>query len=203
MLLNMTAADDKRRPLMEDIHKDADWLHALVEDILSLTRLQDGKLMLNKQEEAVEEVVGAAIRHILKRSPEHEIAVHVPDELLLVPMDAKLIGQVLINLLDNAIKHTPQGEISVSVRKDAGKNCAVFSICDSGEGIADSDLPNIFQIFYTSRVRHSDVRLGIGLGLAICDAAVKAHGGSISARNRSGGPGAEFTFTLPLEVDKA
>lgn len=201
MLLNMTAKDDRRYPLMGEIHKDANWLHALVENILSLTRLQDGKLVLNKQEEAAEEVVGAAIRHISRHCPEYEIAVNVPDELLLVPMDAKLIGQVLINLLDNAVQHTtPQDEICVSVTKDTDKNCTVFSVRDSGEGISASDLPYIFQMFYTSRVKHSDAQLGIGLGLAICDAVVKAHGGNIKACNRTDGPGAELTFTLPLEV---
>ena len=202
MLLNMTAKDDQRYPLMEGMHKDANWLHSLVENILSLTRLQDGKLVLNKQEEAAEEVVGAAIRHISRRSPEYEITVNVPDELLLVPMDAKLIGQVLINLLENAIKHTtPQNEISVSVTKNTDKNCAVFSVRDCGEGIADCDLQNIFQIFYTSRAKHADAQLGIGLGLAICEAVVKAHGGSIKAVNRIDTPGAEFIFALPLEVN--
>ncbi len=203
MLLNMTEQDDLRYPLMAGIHKDANWLHSLVENILSLTRLQDGKLVLNKQEEAAEEVVGAAIRHISRHYPEYEIAVNVPDELLLVPMDAKLIRQVLINLLDNAVKHTNlQDEICVSVTKDAEKNCAVFSIRDRGEGIAASELPNIFQMFYTSRVKHSDAQPGIGLGLPICDAVVKAHGGSIMARNRMDGPGVELIFTLPLEVNR-
>lgn len=202
ILLNMTAKDDPRYSLMEGIHKDANWLHSLVENILSLTRLQDGKLVLNKQEEAAEEVVGAAIRHISRHYPEYEIAVNVPDELLLVPMDAKLIRQVLINLLDNAVKHTAlQNEISVSVTTDAEKNCAVFSVRDSGEGIAASELPHIFQMFYTSRVKHSDAQPGIGLGLPICDAVVKAHGGSITAHSRTDGPGAEFIFTLPLEVN--
>jgi len=201
MLLNMTAKDDLRYPLMAGIHKDANWLHSLVENILSLTRLQDGKLVLNKQEEAAEEVVGAAIRHISRHYPEHEIAVHVPDELLLVPMDAKLIRQVLINLLDNAVKHTTlQDEISVSVTKDVERNYAVFSVRDSGEGIVASELPNIFQMFYTSRVKHSDAQPGIGLGLPICDAVVKAHGGRITAHNRTDGPGVELIFTLPLEV---
>lgn len=201
MLLNMTAKEDLRYPLMAGIHKDANWLHSLVENILSLTRLQDGKLVLNKQEEAAEEVVGAAIRHISRHYPEREIAVHVPDELLLVPMDAKLIRQVLINLLDNAVKHTTlQDEIRVSVTKDAQKNCAVFLVRDGGEGIAISELPNIFQMFYTSRVKHSDAQPGIGLGLPICDAVVKAHGGCITAHNRTDGPGVEFIFTLPLEV---
>jgi two-component system sensor histidine kinase KdpD len=203
MLLSMTAGEDPRHPLLEGIHQDANWLHSLVENILSLTRLQDGKLALNKQEEAVEEVVGAAVRHISRRWPEYEITVNVPEELLLVPMDARLIGQALVNLLDNAVKHTPpQGEINVSVTKDSQRGCAVFSVRDNGEGIADSDLPNIFEMFYTSRVRHADAQLGIGLGLAICETVVKAHGGSIRAANRADGPGAEFTFTLPLEVSK-
>ncbi|MEL7623115.1 MAG: DUF4118 domain-containing protein [Clostridiales bacterium] len=201
MLLNMTDRDDQRYPLLEGMHKDANWLYSLVENILSLTRLQEGKLVLYKQEEAAEEVVGAAIRHISRRWPEYEIAVNVPEELLLVPMDAKLIGQVLINLLDNAVKHTvPQDEINVSVTKDTDKNCAVFSVRDHGEGIADCDLPNIFQMFYTSRAKHADAQLGIGLGLAICEGVVKAHGGSIKAINHMDGPGVEVTFTLPLEV---
>lgn len=201
MLLNMTAEDDRRYSLMEGIYSDADWLHSLVENILSLTRLQDGKLMLNKQEEAVEEVVGTAVRYISRRFPEYEVAVDVPDELLLVPMDAKLIVQVLVNLLDNAVEHMePQeGEINVSVTKDSDKNCAVFSVRDSGEGISPSDLPNIFKTFYTSRAKRSNAHPNAGLGLAICDAAVKAHGGSIRARNRTDGPGAEFTFILPLK----
>lgn len=202
MLLSMTAAEDPRHPLLEGIHQDANWLHSLVENILSLTRLHDGRLVLNKQEEAVEEVVGAAVRHISRRWPDYEITVNVPEELLLVPMDARLIGQALINLLDNAVKHTPpQGEISVSVTKDSERGCAVFSVRDNGAGIAESDLPNIFEMFYTSRVRHADAQLGIGLGLAICETVVKAHGGSIRARNRADGPGAEFIFTLPLEVN--
>ncbi len=202
MLLNMTATADRRYPLMAGIHKDANWLHSLVENILSLTRLQDGRLVLNKQEEAAEEVVGAAIRHISRYYPEYEIAVHVPEELLLVPMDAKLIRQVLINLLDNAIKHTAlHKEIGVTVTKDAVKGYAVFSVRDNGEGIAVSELPHVFQMFYTSRVRHADAQPGIGLGLPICDAVVKAHGGTITARNCTNGPGAELIFTLPLEVN--
>ncbi|MEY8355111.1 ATP-binding protein [Lachnospiraceae bacterium 54-53] len=200
MLLNMTGQEDRRYALISGIYGDADWLHSLVENILSLTRLQDGKLVLHKQEEAAEEVVGAAVRHVSHLHPEYEISVTVPDELLLVPMDAKLIRQVLINLLDNAVKHTgPEDEISVSVRKEEKGNCAVFSVCDNGEGIDVSDIPNIFEMFYTSATRRSDVKLGVGLGLTICNAIVKAHGGSITAGNRRKGPGAEFIFTLPLE----
>ena len=112
--------------------------------------------------------MGAAIRQIARYYPEYEIAVDVPDELLLVPMDAKLIGQVLFNLLDNAVKHTkPQEEIRVSVTKDAENRLAIFAVRDRGEGIPEGDLPNLFQMFYTSKVRRSDAKQGIGLGA--CD----------------------------------
>jgi two-component system sensor histidine kinase KdpD len=93
MLMGMTEVDDPRYELIRGIQKSADWLHSLVENILNLTRLQDGKLSVNKQQEAVEEVIGGAISHIAARAPEHEISVSVPDELLLVPMDANSLSK--------------------------------------------------------------------------------------------------------------
>ena len=201
MMMDMSKQSDTHYTLAKQIHEDADWLHALVENILSLTRLQDGKLTLNKQPEAVEEVIGSAVHHIMLRSPNHEITVDIPNELFLVPMDAKLIEQVLINLLDNAIKHTPPGnEIRISVYNDERTRCAVFTVADSGEGIAEADMPNIFKLFYTTPVKHADAQHGIGLGLPICDAIIKAHGGTIKAQNRKDTQGAEFIFTLPMEA---
>jgi len=199
MLMDMTDKDDPRYVMVMDIHKDADWLHSLVENILSLTRLQDGRLTITKQPEAVEEVIGGAIGHITKRYPEYEITVKIPDEVLIVPMDAKLIEQVLVNLLDNAIKHTPSDrEICITAMEDGNK--AVFLIADRGCGIASSDLPNIFKMFYTTRSGRGDSQRGIGLGLTICEAIVKAHGGTIDGHNRIDGQGAEFIFTLPMEA---
>lgn len=201
MLMDMTSPEDPRRALAEDIHQDADWLHSMVVNILSLTRLQEGKLAIARQMEAPEEVIGGAVAHIMQRSPGREITVGAPDELMFVPMDAKLIEQVLINLLDNAVKHTPpENEISVSVREDREAACAVFSVADRGCGIAAADLPHIFQAFYTTRSKEADAHRGIGLGLAICESIVAAHGGAIEAHNRADGHGAEFVFTLPLEV---
>lgn len=202
MLMDMTKSDDPRYSLAKSINEDADWLHSLVENILNLTRLQEGKLILDKQMEAVEEVIGSAVERIAQHEPEHEITVSVPDELLLVPMDAKLIEQVLVNILDNAVKHTsPEAEISVSVTKNENIHSAVFDIKDRGSGIAAKDLSHIFEMFYTSRIKRVDAKRGIGLGLAICDAIIKAHGGNIEAHNRKDGQGAEFIFTLPLEVE--
>ena len=202
VIMDMTEKDDARFSLAEGIYKDADWLHSLVENILSLTRLQDGRLTLNKQPEAVEEVIGAAVLAISKRAPEREIAVQIPDDLLMVPMDARLIGQVLVNLLDNAIKHTQPGEeISVTVSKN--NDFAVFAVADRGTGISEQDLPHVFQMFYTTQGKGPDAKRGIGLGLAICESIVTAHGGSIHAQNRTDGKGAEFTFTLPLKEGDA
>lgn len=199
MLLSMTDEEDQRHPLIEGIGNDAGWLYSLVENILSLTRLQSGKLIVDKQIEAVEEVLAGALGQISRRYPQYDIAVCAPDEPFWVPMDVKLISQVLINLLDNAVKHTqPSGEISISVMEDKKENQAVFSVKDNGSGIKEADLPHIFQMFYTSMPPHSNARPGIGLGLSICDTIVKAHGGTITAKNCGPGSGAEFTFTLPL-----
>ena len=200
MLMDMTERDDPRYTLVDDIQKDADWLHSLVENVLNLTRLHDGKLALKKRLEAVEEVIGVAVNHVIKHSPGYDITVSAPHELLLVPMDARLIEQVIVNLLDNAIKHTkPGNEINITAELDQKVKIAKFIVKDSGTGITENDLPHVFQMFYTTDVKYSDVRYGIGLGLAICETIVKAHGGCIEAHNRTDGQGAEFSFTLPLE----
>lgn len=197
MIMDMSQKNDPRFALTEGIREDADWLHSLVENILNLTRIEEGRLSLQKQPEAVEEIIGSVLAHIEKRAPEYEINVKIPDALLLVPMDGKLIVQVLINLLDNAIKHTPpHRSILVSVQKF--DSYAEFCVSDTGKGISNEDLPNIFKMFYTSSKNSADAKRGVGLGLPICDAIVKAHGGAITAQNQSGG-GAEFKFTLPLE----
>lgn len=203
MLMGMTEPSDERYELAAGIYKDADWLHSLVENILNLTRLQDGRLILHKEQEPAEEIIGAAVYAIGKRAPEREIQVYIPDEMLLVPMDARLIGQVLTNLLDNAVKHTEPGEeISVTVSKSEDLKYAVFTVADRGTGISEEDLPNIFQMFYTTKGKGTDARRGIGLGLSICESIVTAHGGTIRAENQKSGKGAVFTFTLPLEAEE-
>ncbi|QHI74016.1 DUF4118 domain-containing protein [Aminipila terrae] len=203
MLLDMINETDEKYQMIRGIYNEADWLHGLMENILSLTKLDDGRLTIEKQNEAVEEIVGGAVSHISRRFPDYEIKVKVPEELLLVPMDAKLIQQVLMNLLDNAVKHTPkEKEISVSVIEDKEESSAVFTVKDQGNGIKNEDVSIIFKPFYTSRGKLADAHRGTGLGLTICEAIVKAHGGQIEARNSSDGKGAEFIFTLPMEVKK-
>ena len=195
----MTQQDDPRYAMAKDIYQDADWLHGLVENILNLTKFQDGRLQLHKEPEAVEEIVGAALAAMEKRLPDRKIDVSIPENVLLVPMDARLITQVLINLLDNAAKHTPDGrEISISIQEEDGQmRCCVS---DRGCGISPEDLPHIFQMFYTTRNQGADSRPGVGLGLAICQSIVEAHGGKIHAENRPNG-GASFIFTIPIGGD--
>ena len=200
MLMTLTRDDEERYQLAFGIYRDADWLHAMVENILNLTRLQEGRLVIHKQPEAVEEVVGVAVTAVSKRVPDRAILVQIPNEVLMVAMDARLIEQVLVNLLDNAVYHTRQGdEISILVTADAAASQAVFTVADRGSGIGDQDLPHVFDMFYTAQRPGFGAHRGVGLGLAICRSIVTAHGGAIAARNREDGPGAEVVFTLPME----
>ncbi|MBS7007713.1 sensor histidine kinase [Anaerostipes sp.] len=203
MLIGMTNEDDPRHEMAVGIHKDADWLHSLVENILSLTRLQDGRLNIKKETEALEEVIGGAIALIAKRAPEQEIQVEMPEEVLMIPMDAKLMEQVFVNLLDNAVKHSePSEPVTICVEAPKQEDSIRITVADRGEGISETDLPNIFQTFYTSNTRDADSKQGIGLGLAICDTIIKAHGGTIKAGNRAEGKGAFFTFTIPRDKEE-
>lgn len=197
MIMDMTARDDMRYNLASEIIEDAEWLHSLMENILNLTRLEESERYLKKQPEAIEEIIAVVVERFEKRAKGRELVINIPDELIIVPVDAKLIVQVLINLLDNAHKHTPpDGEISVTVVKQG--NMVEFTVADRGTGISEEDLPHIFQMYYISGKQPTDSKKGMGLGLAICESVVKAHGGKIEAANRAGG-GAQFSFTLPME----
>lgn len=200
-IVDMSEKEDRRYGLAMEINKDSHWLHALVENILSLTKIHEGGIKLVRRMEPFKEVVEESIHKITARAPEYSVKVNMPKEEILVPMEGNLVMQVLINLLDNAVKHCiPQQEIAVSVEKDTEQDMLVVTVSNEGEGINEEDLPNLFQLFYTSKSHASDVKKGIGLGLSICDSIVRVHGGSITGRNKTHGPGAEFIFTLPLHA---
>ncbi|HFI0085970.1 TPA: sensor histidine kinase [Streptococcus suis] len=200
IIMDMTQNEEMIFSLAKGIHEDAEWLYALVENVLSLTKILDGKLAIKKEYEAVEEVLDFAIRSIEKKAGNRTIELEIPTEVIVVPMNARLIGQVLINLLDNAIKHTfDHDEIIVRVQKTEDNEFAEFTVMDSGTGIQNQDLENVFQMFFTTSDDKTDQRRGIGLGLAICQSIINAHGGTISASNRTDKNGAIFKFTLPLK----
>jgi two-component system sensor histidine kinase KdpD len=183
--------------LLSDIKDDTQWLIRMVENILSVTRISEGLSSVAKSPEAAEEIVAEAISRIRNRFPQRKITVRVPNELLMVPMDGTLIKQVLINILENAIKHSGDDSVvEVKVKKD-GKE-AIFEVIDNGEGIAEQDFPYLFDSYVPDRKRSSDSSRGMGIGLSICMSIIKAHNGKIEAVNKKEG-GAIFRFVLPLE----
>lgn len=184
------------KKLVKDINEESLWLNNLVENILNMTRIGEGKMVIQKQDEVVDDIIDEALRHISGLINNRNIDVSFPDEVISVPMDGKLIVQVLINLLDNAIKHTKENEeIHLNVfTKDSN---IVFEVADEGCGIDEKIKDSLFKSFVTSGSKVIDGKRGMGLGLAICKAIVNAHGGEITAENRNG-KGAVFKFTLPL-----
>ncbi len=180
---------------LTDIYDDAIWLNQLVENLLAITKIGEGRTQLNLSTELVEDVITESLRHIRRRGENHIIETELPDELLLAQMDARLISQVIINLVDNAIKYTPNGsKIKISAQKQ-GDSIAV-SVADNGPGIPDSQKEKIFDMFYTGETKVADSRRSMGLGLALCKSIVTIHGGEIMLTdNRPNG--CSFTFTLP------
>ncbi|WFR60055.1 DUF4118 domain-containing protein [Anaerocolumna sp. AGMB13025] len=193
MLLHNLVEDDNKKFVL-DIYEDSIWLTRLVENILSLTKIQEGRLSVNLQFEAAEEIVAEAIERAAKYSPEHKISTALPEEVIFIPMDGKLIVQVLINLISNAIEHTtPSNEIIVTVKPEHKK--IWFEVSDNGTGIKEEDLNKIFDMYFVSNNTRTDGKQGMGLGLAICKAIINFHGGEIYALNNTLG-GATFRFYL-------
>ncbi len=190
-----TLNDATRDQLILHIREDSQWLIRMVENLLSVTRINEDTANVTKTPEAAEEIVAAAIGRTRKRFPDQKITVSVPEELLMVPMDATLIEQVIINLVENAIKHSGETVIDVSLRKEG--DYAVFEVSDNGEGIPEQDFPYLFESYVSNGKRTSDSSRGMGIGLSICMSIVKAHQGKMEAANRED-KGAVFTFTLPL-----
>lgn len=185
-----------KQQLYTDIYDDSMWLINLVENLLAVTRIEEGRLNLRMSEELVEDVVKEALRHINRKSIEHSISVESQDELLLARMDARLIVQVIINIVDNAIKYTPKNS-HITIKTEKQGNHAVISISDDGSGIPDELKPKIFDMFYSGANQIADSRRSLGLGLSLCRSIVRAHGGEITVSDHVP-HGAKFTFTLPV-----
>lgn len=194
--LNFSEIDkDTACSILKDIENDAIWLSEMVENLLNMTKIQDGKLTINKKKEVVDDIISEAVSKIIKRKEEHQVIIHKTDDILLVPMEGKLIIQVLVNLLDNAFKHShPHSTVTLDIVDNKEK--VIFRISDNDGGIKENDMDKIFENFYSANKEISDKKRGIGLGLSICKAIVNAHGGEIKAFNNNEG-GATFEFTLP------
>ena len=190
-----TLDTETRNKICTDIFDDAQWLIGLVENLLSITRIEDGRMNLQISPQLMDEMIEEALHHVNRKSCEHTITTQYGDEILLVNVDARLIMQVVVNLVDNAIKYTPVGSvIQISAyRKD---HQVVVEVADNGPGIPDRAKAQVFEMFYTGQSRIADSHRSLGLGLPLCRAILTAHGGTLTLRDNIPN-GSVFSFALP------
>lgn len=187
----------ERQEMYNAIYDDSMWLVNLTENLLSITRIENGTMQLQIGAELVDEVFREALAHVDRQAAQHEISVEVSDDLLMAKMDVRLIVQTIINIVNNAIKYTPKGShIILSAEKQ--ENMVCIRIADDGPGISDEAKKHLFDMFYTAGIGKPDSRRGLGLGLSLCKSIIDAHGGEIVVMDNVP-QGCVFCFTLPLE----
>lgn len=196
-----TALDETaRQQIYTDIFSESMWLIEMVENLLYATRIEDGRMQLNISVEILDDIVQEAVRHTERTHPKRNIIVDMYDEIIPVMADANLIVQVIVNLMDNAVKYSDEdSDVTVSVHLE--NEYAVISVSDHGTGISDEEKEKVFDMFYTGGSRSSDSRRSLGLGLALCRSIITSHGGTISVSDNIPN-GTVVSFTLPIgEVD--
>lgn len=189
--------EDTRRQLYSDIYDDSLWLINVVENLLSVTRIEDGRMALRPSAELVEEIVTEALNHVGRGRTDHVITFTCKDEWLMARADARLIVQVVVNIVDNALKYTPPGShIDITAAREDDK--VAVTIADDGPGVPPEVGERVFDMFFSGSNRAADSRRSLGLGLALCRSIITAHGGIISL-SQNQPHGAVFRFTLPAE----
>ena len=192
---------EDRQALVSGIHRDAEWLVRVTENLLSVTRITDGSVTLRKEDEVLEEIIGSAIVKYRRGPKALPVSVDTPHEILLVPMDAVLIEQVLINLFDNVSVHAEGAtRIWLHIRQDRDR--VTLSVEDDGCGIAGAGLAHVMSGGITRAVRdRPDGQRNMGIGLSVCRSIIHAHGGELTVHKSSHG-GAALRFTLPCEEEQ-
>lgn len=180
-----------RQELVRTIREEADHLNQIIRNVLDMTRLESKVISVKKEWQSIEEIVGVVLNRLTERLKKRELTVHIQPDLPLVAFDPLLIEQALMNLLENAIRYTPD-DTPIEIKAEIVESALMVEIADRGPGISSGDEKRIFEKFVRGGTG------GTGLGLAICQAIISAHGGNILAENRAGG-GAVFRFTLPIE----
>jgi two-component system, OmpR family, sensor histidine kinase KdpD len=191
-----TSQNDKTRAeLLQTVVDESHRMARLVDNLLDMTKLSSGRVALNKQWHVLEEIVGSALARLRRELADHQVRVHMPSDLPLLHLDGVLMEQVFFNLLENACQYSPAGsQIEISAQAEGHE--VRISVADNGPGLPAGGESRVFEKFYRGSISTADSRRGAGLGLAICQAIVDAHGGQISAANRPSG-GAEFVVRLP------
>lgn len=196
-----TLDESTRQQIYTDIYSESMWLIEMVENLLYATRIEDGRMQLNISVEILDDIVQEAVRHTKRTYPKRNIIVDMYDEIIPVMADANLIVQVIVNLMDNAVKYSDEdSDVTVSVHRE-NAYAVVISVSDHGTGISDEEKEKVFDMFYTGGSRSSDSRRSLGLGLALCRSIITSHGGTISVSDNIPN-GTVVSFTLPIgEVD--
>lgn len=192
--------DQQKIRILQGIKEDSEWLVRMVENLLSITRIGSGMVKIIKTPTALEELLDSVIIKFKKRYPSQTVSVTMPEELVIIPMDAMLIEQVLLNLLQNAVIHA-KGMTRLRLRVTVSGDQAVFDVEDNGCGIPQEHLDQIFNGYYVAKGKPADrQKRSAGTGLSVCSTIIKAHGGTIHAKiNSSGG----MTFTFALDTEEA
>ena len=188
---------EKHVKLLKDVQTDAQWLVRMVENLLSVTRIDGERVRLSKHDTVLEELIDAVLVKFRKHYPQQAVQVEIPEDFVSIPMDAMLIEQVLMNLLENAVFHA-KGMDNLWLRVEIRGNRAFFAVEDDGCGIPEERLSRLFTGMLDSEAPTDTSRSSMGIGLSVCSAIIKAHGGEIWAKNRAAG-GALFGFVLDME----
>lgn len=190
-------SDEEKNTLISDIRDEADWLIKIVENILSITRISNEDAKIEKRPEVIEEIIGETVGKFKKQHPDIRLSVSVPDDILFIPMDATLIEQVILNILENCVCHgVHTTNIDITVTNDS--HYAKVKISDNGIGIKPDVIPHLFSGYFTLDKEDTlDTKRNMGIGLSVCMSIIRAHNGDMTAYNQKNG-GAVFEFTLPL-----
>ena len=190
--------DAQKLQMVRGINEDSEWLIRMVENLLSVTRIDSGKVKIIKSPTVLEELIDSVIQKFKKRYPDVPVSIDIPDELVIIPMDVLLIEQVIVNILENSIHHG-KGFSELKLKVFTLGNKAIFELSDDGCGIPKEKLGGIFNGYGNISDSGADTgKRNAGIGLSVCATIIKAHGGTITAENAKSG-GAVFRFTLDSE----
>lgn len=193
-----TLSPELETQMLKGIKNDAQWLVRMVENLLSVTKIDSGNVKITKTPTVLDELIDSVIRKFRTRYPNRPVKLQLPDEFVTIPMDAILIEQVIMNMLENAVLHG-KGMTELNLKVSVQSRKAIFEISDNGCGIKEEKLKQIFTGTYTDSMTTGDNQKGnAGIGLSVCATIIKAHGGEIDAKNLRKG-GAVFRFTLDTE----
>ncbi len=190
--------EEQKKKILEGIKEDSLWLSRMVENLLSITKLGASNVKITKVDTVLDELIDSILVKFAKRYPHWKVDINIPEEFVVIPMDALLIEQVAINILENAVQHA-EGMTKLTLKVTIVKDKAIFEIQDDGCGIPEEKIKKLFTGVYLEQSGVSDRKKNnAGIGLSVCASIIKAHGGEIKVHNLKGG-GSVFRFTLHME----